>query len=33
LIPGWSDETDFTRSDTVVHAVLVATLFVSRCYG
>jgi hypothetical protein len=33
LIPGWSDESDFTGSDAVVHAVLVAPVVWSRCYG
>ena len=33
LVAGWSDETDFTGPDAVVHAVLVATLILSRCYG
>jgi hypothetical protein len=33
LVAAGPDESDFTGSDAVVHAVLVATLFWSRCYG
>ena len=32
LVAGGSDETDFTGSDAVVDAMLIATLFWSRCY-
>jgi hypothetical protein len=33
LVAGRPDESDFTGSDAVVDAMLIATLFWSRCYG